>query len=99
MNTDKNTRIHEEHEGARSERSLFICVHLCSSVVSKAFLLISLLGFGLAAGGVRADTVMLADGQPLVGELQPGATAGALGLVGVGRALVAGKGEGAAALG
>src|SRR4051812_23496700 len=56
-----------------------ICVHLRSSAVSTFALFVAVLG--LAAGGVRADTVMLADGQPLVGELQAGETAGGLRLV------------------
>src|SRR5579862_8592417 len=72
----KRPRIHEEHEGARRGRDLFIGVHWRSSAVSKAFLS-AVLVFGIAVG-VQADTVMLADGQPLVGDLQPGATAGEL---------------------
>src|SRR5262249_55445964 len=36
------------------------------------------LALGLAAGAVRADTVMLADGQPLMGDLKPGKTPGEL---------------------
>src|SRR6185437_6455683 len=57
----------------------FICVHLRSSAVSTFALFVAVLGFSAVAG--RADTVMLADGQPLVGELQAGETAGELRLV------------------
>src|SRR5205823_10951014 len=86
----KRPGIHGGHEGARRGLDLFIGVHrpgdrprafAPASTVPKAVLLASLLALGLVVGGARADSVMLADGQLLAGDLQPGETAGELRLM------------------
>src|SRR5947208_3215591 len=71
----------------------FIGVHLRSSAVSRFLRVAAVLAVALVAGGAEADTVMLADGQPLMGELRPGGTAGELRLVRYGESPVTLKRE------